>query len=170
LKLAQTVALLSQLDRRDADPDAVRLTTIHAAKGLEFAHVFVVGCEEGLLPHRGDAPSPAASDDEGGDANEAARNARDISHACAQEQRIEEERRLMYVAVTRAQRSLTLTWCRRRKRGREPLAQLPSRFLAEMQLEASPGPSQAVSQEAGKARLASLRAMLERPVPARPGG
>src|SRR5690606_25471214 len=53
LQLAQTVSLLSQLDRKDADADAVRLTTIHASKGLEFPHVFIVGCEEGLLPHHG---------------------------------------------------------------------------------------------------------------------
>ena len=168
MKLAQTVALLSQLDRRDADLDAVRLTTIHAAKGLEFAHVFVVGCEEGLLPHRGDASSPAAEaeDDAAGAHDGVATAGRDISHAGAQSQRIEEERRLMYVAVTRAQRSLTLTWCRKRKRGREHLAQLPSRFLAEMQLETSPSSTQSVSQEMGKARLANLRALLGRPAPA----
>jgi len=172
LKLAQTVALLSQLDRRDADLDAVRLTTIHAAKGLEFAHVFVVGCEEGLLPHRGDAPSPAvdAEGDATGAQEEGAMPGRDFSHVDAQVQRIEEERRLMYVAVTRAQRSLTLTWCRRRKRGRERLAQLPSRFLAEMQLDASPASTRTISQEAGKARLAGLRALLGGNAPARDGG
>src|SRR5690606_38658978 len=63
LQLAQTIALLSQLDRRDSDVDAVRLTTIHAAKGLEFPHVFVVGCEEGLLPHRGDATTAVDGDE-----------------------------------------------------------------------------------------------------------
>jgi ATP-dependent DNA helicase Rep len=168
VKLAQTVALLSQLDRRDTDLDAVRLTTIHAAKGLEFAHVFVVGCEEGLLPHRGDASSPAADaeDDAAGARDDAATAGRDISHVDAQAQRIQEERRLMYVAVTRAQRSLMLTWCRKRKRGREHFAQLPSRFLAEMQLEASPSSTQSVSQEMGKARLANLRALLGRSAPA----
>ncbi len=148
LALAQTVTLLSQLDRRDADADAVRLTTIHAAKGLEFAHVFVVGCEEGLLPHRGDA---AAADGE----DAAAPGAGDA----AQERRIEEERRLMYVAVTRAQRSLTLSWCRKRKRGKEHFTQLPSRFLAEMQLESAPL-KRTLGRDEGKARLAGLRALL----------
>ena len=84
------VALMSMLEGRDQDPDAVRMSTVHAAKGLEFGHVFMVGVEEGILPHKGD---PDAS-------------------AEVFAQRIEEERRLMYVGITRAQRSLTLTWCK----------------------------------------------------------
>jgi superfamily I DNA/RNA helicase len=106
LELAQTIALLSRLDGDDGDTDAVRLTTVHASKGLEFPHVFVAGCEEGLMPHTGDAQD---EDDEG-------------------PQRIEEERRLMYVAVTRAQRSLTISWCRQRRRARALVQRLPSRF------------------------------------------
>jgi len=170
LQLAQTIALLSQLDRRDSDVDAVRLTTIHAAKGLEFPHVFVVGCEEGLLPHRGDATTAVDGDEapEAGGAADA--RGRDLSHDDPDARRIEEERRLMYVAVTRAQRSLTLTWCRQRRRGRELLARLPSRFLAEMQLEASPSVSRTVSQAQGRARLAGLKALLERPAATRPPG
>ena len=66
----------------------------------------------------------------------------------------------MYVAVTRAQRSLTLTWCRERKRGRERYAQLPSRFLAEMQLDARPKGGAMVSNDAAKAKLAGLRELL----------
>ncbi|MFO1200780.1 MAG: UvrD-helicase domain-containing protein [Burkholderiaceae bacterium] len=140
-QLAQTVSLLSQLDRNEADADVVRLTTIHASKGLEFPHVFIAGCEEGLLPHRG---GPASDDDEAPD---------------AQATRIEEERRLMYVAVTRAQRSLTLTWCKTRKRAKDVMKQVPSRFLAEMALDAAP-PSRTTDGAAAKAKLSALRAML----------
>ncbi|ODU67096.1 MAG: hypothetical protein ABT05_04265 [Lautropia sp. SCN 66-9] len=209
VKVAQTVALLSQLDRNDPDVDAVRLTTIHASKGLEFPHVFIVGCEEGLLPHHGgraqasddDGEGEAASAESGGRGAATGRRgtaaekgrggakaskasgagagaaamAADASRraasavaprsstpggAAADAARIEEERRLMYVAVTRAQRSLTLTWCRARKRGKEKYSQIPSRFLEEMQLDASPGSVATVSQEAGKAKLAGLKAML----------
>ncbi|TXL64830.1 UvrD-helicase domain-containing protein [Zeimonas arvi] len=156
LQLAQTVSLLSQLDRKDADADAVRLTTIHASKGLEFPHVFIVGCEEGLLPHHGglarEETEAAGADEPGGDEGKG-RPGREAA-------RIEEERRLMYVAVTRAQRSLTLTWCRERKRGREKYPQVPSRFLSEMQLDAQPKAGAMVSADAAKAKLAGLRAML----------
>ncbi|MGD9944829.1 MAG: UvrD-helicase domain-containing protein [Burkholderiaceae bacterium] len=204
VKLAQTVALLSQLDRNDPDLDAVRLTTIHASKGLEFPHVFIVGCEEGLLPHHGGRASATDDGDDGegsgggggngggsdarasgGAASRASRagsnrvagraaakpaagaaahapvrNADAPRDATREAARIEEERRLMYVAVTRAQRSLTLTWCRARKRGKEKYSQIPSRFLEEMQLDANPGSVATVSQEAGKAKLAGLKAML----------
>ena len=144
LQLAQSVALLSQLDRRDEDLDAVRMTTVHAAKGLEFPHVFIVGCEEGLLPHHGGV----AVDEEEGAAEDAADTTR-----------IEEERRLMYVAVTRAQRSLTLTWCKARRRGRDSRASRPSRFLEEMALSAR-APSATTEGDVAKARLTALKALL----------
>ncbi len=166
LQLAQAVSLLSQIDRRDGEVDAVRLTTIHASKGLEFPHVFVVGCEEGLLPHHGGAAGAAsetgdeASPDEAAPGGGAADN--EIPGARATAARIEEERRLMYVAVTRAQRSLTLSWCRERKRGREKYAPLPSRFLAEMQLDARPKAAATIGAEDARAKLAGLREMLGR--------
>jgi ATP-dependent DNA helicase Rep len=173
VQLAQTVSLLSQLDRKDGEVDAVRLTTIHASKGLEFPHVFVVGCEEGLLPHHGGRGAVEDSGDDEDGADGAASKGRDAAPgrgganadaraapASADAARIEEERRLMYVAVTRAQRSLTLTWCRERKRGREKYAQLPSRFLAEMQLDARPKAGATVSADAAKAKLAGLRELL----------
>jgi len=139
IDLAQTIALLSRLDGQDSDTDAVRLTTIHAAKGLEFPHVFIIGCEEGLLPHTGDAET---EDDEG-------------------PQRVEEERRLMYVAVTRAQRSLTLTWCRQRRRAKSVVARAPSRFLAEMQLDADGGAAEVITVDTAKQRLAALKGLLK---------
>jgi ATP-dependent DNA helicase Rep len=151
VQLAQSVAILSQLDRNDADADAVRLTTIHAAKGLEFAHVFVAGCEEGLLPHHGGIVA-----DDAGDAADPAQAAVDLSQAA----RIEEERRLMYVAVTRAQRSLTLTWCKERRQARQTRTQQPSRFIAEMQLEAQPSSARTVTQQAARQQLGRLRELL----------
>jgi ATP-dependent DNA helicase Rep len=125
----------------EALPDAVRLSTIHAAKGLEFPHVYLVGMEEGVLPHR-----------------EA------IAHG-----NIDEERRLMYVAITRAQDTVELTWCRRRKRGGELQESVPSRFIGELaqedlrHAELPLAPEDAAREkEAGNARLKSLRAMLAR--------
>ncbi len=104
LELAQTVALITMLDKQDENLDAVQLATLHAAKGLEFRHVHLVGVEEGSLPHR-------ESIDSGN---------------------IEEERRLMYVGITRAQMSLCISWCARRKQGKEHLERSISRFIDEM--------------------------------------
>lgn len=73
--------------------------------------------------------------------------------------RIEEERRLMYVAVTRAKRSLTMTWCGARKRGRDAIRREPSRFLAEMQLDAAPA-ARKTEQVDARARLSQLKALL----------
>jgi ATP-dependent DNA helicase Rep len=168
LKLAQTVSLLSQLDRKDSELDAVRLTTIHASKGLEFPHVFVVGCEEGLLPHRGDEPEPEP--DEAPQQGAAARKvgsgkAATAGHSDAPvrsggDARIEEERRLMYVAVTRAQRSRFVSWCKQRKRARDMVSREPSRFIGEMQLQARPVSKVMISDDAAKAKLANLRQLL----------
>jgi ATP-dependent DNA helicase Rep len=143
IDLAQTIALLSRLDGNEADQDAVRLTTVHAAKGLEFPHVFVVGCEEGLMPHSRDQVDEAGNEDAQGP------------------ERVEEERRLMYVAVTRAQRSLTITWCRQRKRARSVISRLPSRFIAEMKLDAEGGAAAIVSADTAKQRLAALKGLLK---------
>ena len=120
-QLVQHIALITMLERSedDEDPDAVRLTTIHASKGLEYPYVHMVGVEEGLLPHFG-------KDDEYGDANKDAE---------LLETRIQEERRLMYVGITRAQFHLTLTWCKKRRKAREDLIREPSRFIGEMGLE-----------------------------------
>ena len=135
LQLTQTIALITLLEgREETEPDAVRLSTLHAAKGLEFGHVFLVGVEENILPHR-DAV------DEG---------------------RLEEERRLMYVGVTRAKRSLTLSFCARRKRARESVACDPSRFIDELgdDVRQPEKPSDAAAKANGSDRLAALKAML----------
>jgi ATP-dependent DNA helicase Rep len=113
LELTQMVALMSMLEGQDEDPDAVRMSTLHASKGLEYPHVFLVGCEEGILPHKGDADAPAES----------------IAA------RVQEERRLMYVGITRAQRTLQITWCKKRKRAGEQVHCDPSRFIKEMALD-----------------------------------
>jgi len=141
LELTQMVALMTMLENRDEEPDAVRLSTLHAAKGLEFPHVFLVGVEEGILPHKGDPDAPA--------------------HTIGA--RIEEERRLMYVGITRAQKSLHITWCKRRKRARESVHCDISRFVAEMKLnegEAPPKESEVITPQA---RLANLKALLAKP-------
>jgi len=76
----------------------------------------------------------------------------DDTSASAQSERLQEERRLMYVGITRAQRSLAVSWTRRRKKGREMVAALPSRFIAEMALD------QNTVKEDPRAKLKALRA------------
>ena len=105
------------------------LSTLHASKGLEWPHVVLAGCVEGLLPFK---------PDEG--------------EAGALLQRLQEERRLMYVGITRAQRSLAVSWSRKRKKGREMVAAQPSRFIAEMALD------QATVKEDPREKLKALRA------------
>ncbi|AFL72722.1 DNA helicase Rep [Thiocystis violascens] len=100
------LTLMDVLDRQEETEggDRVHLMTLHAAKGLEFPHVFLVGMEEELLPHR----------------------------VSIEEDSIEEERRLAYVGITRARQSLTFTLTRRRKRYGEWVLSAPSRFLGEL--------------------------------------
>jgi len=127
--------VILSLAERDAQQDVVTLSTLHAAKGLEWPHVFLAGVNEGLLPFRSD-------DDE------------------TTPQRLEEERRLMYVGITRAQRTLAVSTLRRRKRGRDTVAGVPSRFIAEMKL----GETQPKVDP--RERLKQLRAQLAATAPA----
>ena len=141
LELSQMVALMSMLEGQDEEPDAVRMSTLHASKGLEFPHVFLVGVEEGILPHKGDPDAPAET----------------IGA------RIQEERRLMYVGITRAQRTLTITWCKKRKRAGEQVHCDESRFIKEMQLDvgtAVPLESEVLTP---KERLARMKELLNTP-------
>ena len=149
LELVQHVALVTMLERSDdEEPDAVKLSTLHASKGLEFPHVYLIGVEEGLLPHRG-------GDDEGDVSEEA---------MAARVRRIQEERRLMYVGITRAQRTLQISWCRKRRRGREDTMCEPSRFIAEMGLQAQADGSVPGASEMDPDRaLSSLKNLLRRP-------
>ncbi len=142
LEVAQTIALLSTISEREKDQDVVTLSTLHASKGLEWPHVLLVGVTEGMLPFKlGDgADSLGGSEKAHESANE------DMA------QRLQEERRLMYVGITRAQRSLAVSWTRRRKKGREMVAALPSRFIAEMGLD------QMTVREDPREKLKALRA------------
>ena len=133
------VMLLDILDRNQEEQagDQVSLMTLHAAKGLEFPHVFMIGMEENLLPHQ---------------------NSIDTDN-------IEEERRLAYVGITRAQQTLTFSYCTHRKRYGEMAECEPSRFLAELpeeDLEWSNKKQLAPEEvkQRGKANLANLKAML----------
>jgi ATP-dependent DNA helicase Rep len=141
LELTQMVALMSMLEGQDEEQDAVRMSTLHASKGLEYPHVFLVGVEEGILPHKGD---PDAS----------------VEVIAA---RIQEERRLMYVGITRAQRTLQLTWCKKRKRAGELVHCDVSRFIKEMELDVGDAPPTEAETMTPKERLANLKALLATP-------
>ncbi len=104
IDLMGRLSLLTSLDNEKEAGQEVRLMTLHGSKGLEFPHVFIAGVEEELLPHR-------ISLDEGGE---------------------EEERRLLYVGITRAGESLTLSYARSRRRYGEHIKCEPSRFLDEL--------------------------------------
>ena len=142
LEVSQTIALLSTISERENDQNVVTLSTLHAAKGLEWPHVMLVGVTEGMLPFK------LREQADGADATPA-------STASAQEAgevHLQEERRLMYVGITRAQRSLAVSWTRRRKKGREMVAALPSRFIAEMALDKT------TAKEDPREKLRALRA------------
>ncbi|MET0311608.1 MAG: 3'-5' exonuclease, partial [Burkholderiaceae bacterium] len=139
LEVAQTIALLSTISEREQDQDVVTLSTLHASKGLEWPHVMLVGVTEGMLPFKlGDDENPTGRAD--GPMSEGIL------------QRLQEERRLMYVGITRAQRSLAVSWTKKRKKGRDMVACQPSRFIGEMALE------KATTREDPREKLKALRA------------
>jgi ATP-dependent DNA helicase Rep len=140
--LAEVIAkvmLMDILERNQEQEagDQVSLMTLHAAKGLEFPHVFLIGMEENLLPHQNSIETG----------------------------NIEEERRLAYVGITRAQKTLTFSYCTHRKRYGELTECEPSRFLNELPeddlewLNKKQLPAEEIKLR-GKASLAQLKSML----------
>ena len=132
--------LLMDILARNQDEEAgdqVSLMTLHASKGLEFPHVFLIGIEENLLPHQNSIETD----------------------------NIEEERRLAYVGITRAQQSCTFSYCTHRKRYGENTETEPSRFLSELPEEDLEWSNKKkldpeVIKERGKANLAQLKTLL----------
>jgi len=134
------LALMNTLekDEEDKTKGKVQLMTLHAAKGLEFPFVYLVGMEEGILPHQN-------SIDEGS---------------------IEEERRLAYVGITRAKAELTLSYALNRVKYGEKIRPEPSRFLSELPdeciyWEGKTKMSEQETQEMNDKIMASIAAMLE---------
>ena len=133
LQVAQTISVIISLAERDGEQDVVTLSTLHASKGLEWPHVVLVGVNEGLLPFKGEGEelTPELS-----------------------QTRLEEERRLMYVGITRARSTLVVSTLRRRKKGRDTVQGVPSRFIGEMKLH------EVSTREDPREKLKRIRAEL----------
>ena len=137
-ELAAQLALLSNADRGEPG-NQVRLMSLHAAKGLEFDAVFIVGCEDGNLPHE----------------------------ASLEEGRLEEERRLMYVGITRARQRLYLSHAAEAKRWGESQHLLPSRFFDELPAGdllrdgADPERDSAEKKQRGRAHMDAIAALFD---------
>jgi ATP-dependent DNA helicase Rep len=143
LEVVQTISLLSTLTDREKDQNVVTLSTLHAAKGLEWPHVVLAGVSEGMLPFKLGEDDAASTD------AKAAANEGILA-------RLQEERRLMYVGITRAQRTLAVSWPKKKKKGRDIVSAQPSRFIAEMAL------AQNTVREDPREKLKALRAEFAR--------
>ena len=141
-EVVQRLTLRDMMERGEDDDDAdqVQLMTLHASKGLEFPYVYLVGTEEGILPHQ----------------------------TSVDEDNVEEERRLAYVGITRAQKELTFTLCKERRQFGELIKPEPSRFLFELpqddlEWEADKKPiTQEQRMQKGQAHIANIRAMFKK--------
>ena len=139
-QIVTRLTLRDMLERgeEEDDSDQVQLMTLHASKGLEFSHVFLIGMEEGILPHQ----------------------------TSIDEDNVEEERRLAYVGITRAQQNLWFSLCKERRQFGELIRPEPSRFLLELpendlQWERDKPPLSAEQQQAKtQSHIANLRAIL----------
>ena len=124
---------------QEDNADQVQLLTLHASKGLEFPYVFMVGMEEGILPHQ----------------------------SSIDEDNVEEERRLAYVGITRAQRELFFTYAKERRQFGEMIRPEPSRFLYELPQDdlewqnAAPVKTAEQRQQTGAAHIERLRQLLK---------
>ena len=123
LDYLQQISLLSDVDAYDASKGCVAFMTLHCAKGLEFENVFIIGVEEGLLPHE------RSNTDE--------------------EDELEEERRLFFVGITRAKSGLYISYAQYRKIRGQQLRTIPSRFLFELGIDFSEPASFCHSRESG---------------------
>ena len=141
-QIVTRLTLRDMLERgeEEDDSDQVQLMTLHASKGLEFPYVFLIGMEEGILPHQ----------------------------TSIDEDNVEEERRLAYVGITRAQQNLWFSLCKERRQFGELIRPEPSRFLLELpendlQWERDKPPLSAEQQQAKtQSHIANLRAILRR--------
>ncbi len=140
LQVAQTISVIISLAERGDEQDVVTLSTLHAAKGLEWPHVVLAGVNEGLLPFQSGSESAEPMTAE----------------------RLQEERRLMYVGITRARSTLVVSTLRRRKKGRDTVQAIPSRFVAEMKLD------EVVDKGDPRERLKKLRDAMAAKVAAAP--
>ena len=142
-KIVSYMTLMDMMEKNESEVEQnqISLMTLHASKGLEFPHVFLIGMEEELLPHAQNLESPG----------------------------LEEERRLAYVGITRAERSLTMTYAKNRKKYGEKISCKPSRFLEELPAELlqwDGNPNILVSEEEkkdkGNSALSDLKKMLNK--------
>lgn len=141
VQVVNRLTLRDMLERGEDDDEAdqVQLMTLHASKGLEFPHVFLIGMEEGILPHQ----------------------------TSLDEDNVEEERRLAYVGITRAQQTLTFSLCKERRQYGEIIKPEPSRFLLELPQDdlvwenEKPQMTEEQKVEKTSANIANLMAMLK---------